>query len=206
MQPSLRPESFLEGGFADPVLGGQAVFRCIMQAMAEPGTVQPISHDLQPPEPMTATMAAIAATLCDADTSIWLDATLAANAQVVKWLGFHTGAPVTPRADQATFALVGDIGAMPALADFAQGTDSYPDRSSTLVLAVEHLDRGMALDLSGPGIRDSRTLRFAPVPSDFIAQWAANGARFPRGVDLILAAPGAVACLPRSTRVRQEEG
>ncbi len=173
-----------------------------MQSMAEPGTLHPVPHDLSPPAPIWWTMAAIAATLCDADTPIWLDGSLSAVAQVVKWIGFHTGAPMVPQPDQATFAFIGDVAAMPALADFAQGTDSYPDRSGTLVLAVQSLDSGPEFSLSGPGIRTSQSLQFAPAPSGFIEQWTANGAQFPCGVDLILAAPGAVACLPRSTRVR----
>lgn len=206
MQTESRADSFLEGGFADPVMDGQATFRAIMQAMAEPGTIRAISQHLRPPAPMSPSMAAIAATLCDADTLIWLDDALAADTQVVKWLGFHTGAPVTQRAGQAAFALVSNAAAMPALADFAQGTDSYPDRSSTLILAVESLHNGAVFDLSGPGVRDSRSLQFAPAPDGFTEQWAANGAQFPRGIDLILAAPGAIAGLPRSTRIRMEEG
>lgn len=206
MRTEPRSDSFLEGGFADPVMGGQATFRAIMQAMAEPGTKQTISHHLRPPAPMRPTMAAIAATLCDADTLIWLDDGLAADTQVVKWLGFHTGAPVTQRTDQAAFALVSDVAAMPALADFAQGTDSYPDRSGTLILAVESLHSGTTFDLSGPGIRNSRPLQFTPAPDGFADQWAVNGAQFPRGIDLILAGPGAVVCLPRSTRIRPERG
>ncbi|MDF1721991.1 MAG: phosphonate C-P lyase system protein PhnH [Minwuia sp.] len=206
MQAEPDANGYLEGGFADPVMGGQTIFRAIMQAMAEPGTIRPISQALRAPAPMTRTMAAIAATLCDADTPVWLDDALAAAPQVIKWLGFHTGAPMTPHTDQAAFALVSDSTAMPQLAAFAQGSDSYPDRSSTVILAVESLASGDAFDLSGPGIRTSARLRLTPAPADFIAQWTANGAQFPCGVDLILAAPDAVACLPRTTRIRQGEG
>jgi alpha-D-ribose 1-methylphosphonate 5-triphosphate synthase subunit PhnH len=39
------------------------------------------------------------------------------------------------------------------------------------------------------------------MPQHFAAQWRANRAAFPRGVDLILAAPDGVAALPRSTRL-----
>ena len=43
------------------------------------------------------------------------------------------------------------------------------------------------------------------VPRHFVAQWKQNRARFPRGVDLILAAPDGIACLPRTTRITQME-
>ena len=68
---------FLSGGLADPVLAGQSAFRAIMQAMAEPGTVHAVADCPTPPSGLSRTMAAIATTLCDADTPIWLDAALA---------------------------------------------------------------------------------------------------------------------------------
>ena len=196
---------FLSGGLTDPVIAGQSAFRAIMQAMAEPGTVQAITDCPTPPNGSSRTMAAIATTLCDADTPIWLDPALAGNPQVVKWLAFHTGAPVTADSGTAMFAFVSDTSSMPSLDRFAQGTDTYPDRSTTLVLAVDGFDEDQPLSLSGPGIEDTRRFAFAPMPEAFISQWSENRARFPRGVDLILAGPEAVACLPRSTRIANGE-
>ena len=37
-------------------------------------------------------------------------------------------------------------------------------------------------------------------------EWKGNRQRFPRGVDVILAAPGGIACLPRTTRISVMEG
>ncbi|WP_281018505.1 MULTISPECIES: phosphonate C-P lyase system protein PhnH [unclassified Minwuia] len=196
---------FLSGGLADPVIAGQSAFRAIMQAMAEPGTIQAITDCPTPPKGLRRTMASIATTLCDADTPIWLDPELAGNPLVVKWLAFHTGAPVTADSAAAMFAFVSDPSSMPALDRFAKGTDAYPDRSTTLVLAVDGFDRGTPLSLTGPGIEHLRRFTFAPMPEAFIDQWSGNRALFPRGVDLILAGPEAVACLPRSTRIGKGE-
>jgi alpha-D-ribose 1-methylphosphonate 5-triphosphate synthase subunit PhnH len=41
-----------------------------------------------------------------------------------------------------------------------------------------------------------------PLPPDFQARLAANRALFPRGVDLILVSPDAVAALPRSVALQ----
>lgn len=196
---------FLSGGLADPVLAGQSAFRAIMQAMAEPGTVEAVADCPTPPSGLSRTMAAIATTLCDADTPIWLDVALANDPQVVKWLAFHTGAPVTADGGEAMFGFVSNAASIPPLDRFAQGTDSYPDRSTTLVLAVDGFDAGPLLSLAGPGIESKRGFAFAPLPETFISQWSENRARFPRGVDLILAGPEAVACLPRSTRIANGE-
>ena len=43
------------------------------------------------------------------------------------------------------------------------------------------------------------------MPRHFVEQWKQNISRFPRGVDIILAAPDGVACLPRTTRIKTME-
>jgi len=96
---------------------------------------------------------------------------------------------------------VSDPVAMPPFAAFAPGTLEYPDRSTTLVLQVARFGEGDALALSGPGIRGTTNFSAQPLPPDFRARLIANRESFPRGVDLILVSPDAVAALPRSVRV-----
>ncbi len=92
-----------------------------------------------------------------------------------------------------------------ALENFAQGTQEYPDRSTTLIFQVTSLTAGEDLLLEGPGIERVSMLAPTSLPRHFVEQWKQNRARFPRGVDLILAARDGVACLPRTTRIRQAE-
>ena len=84
----------IDGGFADPVFDAQSVFKAVMDAMARPGTVVPVRPLAAPPAPLSATAAAVALTLTDHDTPLWLDSHLAASAAVYSWLGFHSGAPL----------------------------------------------------------------------------------------------------------------
>jgi alpha-D-ribose 1-methylphosphonate 5-triphosphate synthase subunit PhnH len=120
---------------------------------------------------------------------------------VTDWLRFHTGAPIIASPAEAMFTLVADAAALPPLAEFAMGTDEYPDRSTTLILGVATLDAGAPLTLRGPGIKDTVSFAPSPLPPGFVAQWADNRAKFPRGVDVIFVAKGQVAGLPRSTRI-----
>ncbi len=196
----------LAGGLVDPVLDAQAIFRSVMEAMARPGTVQPIRPETAPPAPLSAVAGAVAATLIDGDTPVWLGPTLSGVKAIDRWLTFHTGAPITTLPSEAAFALVADPAKMPALESFAQGTQAYPDRSTTLVVQVASLQAGRTLTLSGPGIRDTACLRVSSLPAHFADQWVANNARFPRGVDVVLAGPDAVACLPRTVTIVAEEG
>lgn len=196
---------YVTGGFADPVLDAQAIFRAVMDAMARPGTVQPVKAEASPPAPLSAVAAAIALTLCDNDTPLWLDPTLHQAPAVAGWLGFQAGVPLAGTPADAHFALVADPAGLIALENFAQGTQEYPDRSTTLILQVESLTGGEALVLEGPGIDGSARFAPTPLPRHFVEQWKQNRARFPRGVDLVLAAPDGIACLPRSTRIRTLE-
>ena len=191
----------IEGGFSDLVLGAQSVFRATMGALARPGQPQGIGTDAAPPAPMTPELGAMALTLCDHDTPVWLDPNLRASAAVTSWLAFHCGAPLTDDIAEAAFVLLTDAALLPRLDTMAQGTDEYPDRSTTVVLAAGFAET--AVVLKGPGINgELRTI--LPLPNgDFLAQWAGNRARFPRGVDLLLVRNGTVIGLPRTTRISE---
>ena len=194
----------IDGGFAAPVFDAQTVFRAVMDAMARPGTIQPVAALAQPPAPLSVTAGAVALTLCDHDTPLWLDTGLQVSA-ARSWLAFHSGAPLATTAADAHFAVVANPATLNAFENFAQGTQEYPDRSTTLILQVESLTDGEPLQLKGPGIEATATIAPTPLPRHFVEQWKQNGARFPRGVDVILAAPGAVACLPRTVRIKTME-
>jgi len=187
-----------QAAFPAPVLASQAAFRALMDALARPGTVKPLPPAAAAPSPLTATAAAVALTMLDYETPVWLDAPLAQRPQVADWVRLHTGARVTSDPREAAFAFIADPVHAPAFDGFSLGTPEYPDRSATLVLQVEDFGSGQRLLLAGPGIADVRSFSARPLPPDFQNRIAANRALFPRGVDMILVSPDAVAALPRS--------
>lgn len=187
----------LEGGFSDPVLDSQSVFRALMNAMARPASIARVQTPMVPPSPLGLAAGAIACALIDADTPFWLDAAFDGDA-LKSWLAFHTGGQPAISMAEAVFALVGVPFSMPAFDRFAQGTQEYPDRSATLILQLESLESGEPLAFKGPGIKDVATIAPRGLPRSFGAQWVVNRKRFPRGVDLVLAAGDVFACLPRS--------
>jgi len=195
----------IAAGFANPVLSAQSTFRAVLDAMARPGRVLPMQTDVSPPPPLSAAGAAVALTLCDHDTPVWLAAGLRANAAVGDWLRFHCGCALVDDPAEAAFALAGGAENLPAFDAFSIGTPDYPDRSTTVVLQVDSLSSGTRLVLTGPGIRDRSVLRAEPLPPDMNERLAANRRLFPCGIDLVLVAPTAVAALPRSVRVTEED-
>jgi alpha-D-ribose 1-methylphosphonate 5-triphosphate synthase subunit PhnH len=174
--------------------------------MARPASIARVALRAAPPAPLTPLAGAIACTLIDADTPVWLDVRLAGSDAVRSWLGFHTGARFVEAPAEAAFALISDGSDMPPLDRFAQGTQEYPDRSATLIMLVGSLEGGTPLTFRGPGIKGEVTIAASGLPADFARQWVENTRRFPRGVDLILTAGDALACLPRSARLVGGEG
>jgi alpha-D-ribose 1-methylphosphonate 5-triphosphate synthase subunit PhnH len=109
------------------------------------------------------------------------------------------------QAEEASFALIAAPDAMPALDRFAFGSNDYPDRSTTLILQLDSLDEGRELELSGPGIRGTASLR-APLPANLVSQHETNHVLFPRGIDLVLVAHDAIVAIPRTTRIVAKGG
>lgn len=191
----------LPAGFADKVLSAQSTFRSVMDAMARPCSVQRIVSAAGTPSAMMRGTAAIALTLFDHDTPVWLDAAMSATSDVAKWLKFHTSAPVVADSSIAGFALVGDPENLATLDRFAFGSNEYPDRSTTLILQVESLTNGPAVELRGPGIDGSATLRASIQSQDLFERLAVNATLFPRGIDVVLVHDDSIVAIPRTTRL-----
>jgi alpha-D-ribose 1-methylphosphonate 5-triphosphate synthase subunit PhnH len=196
----------MPAGFADKVLAAQSTFRSVMDAMARPGTVQRIQAVSGVPAPMMRGAAAIALTLFDQDTPVWLDSKLAATMDVAKWIKFHTSAPVIADPAVCAFAVVADPAALPSFEHFAFGTGEYPDRSTTIILQVASLTEGPAYELRGPGIDGATILRAAIGVPDLLDRLALNASLFPRGIDLVLVSGESIVALPRTTRLVAKEG
>lgn len=194
--------SDLAPGFADPVMQAQATFRRLMAAMAAPGSVHEAGDCTTAPAPLEPATAALLLTLLDFDTPLWLDSR-AATEPVRDWLRFHTGAPIAAEPSVAAFAVVADAASMPPLAAFAAGDPSYPDRSTTVVIQVADLEQHGGWRISGPGIRGRARFGAHPLPDDFVAQWRANHALFPLGIDVVLTAGERLAALPRTTLIEE---
>jgi alpha-D-ribose 1-methylphosphonate 5-triphosphate synthase subunit PhnH len=196
----------MPAGFANKVLSAQSTFRSVMDAMARPGSVQRIVAPSGVPGPMMRGTAAIALTLFDQDTPVWLDAAMAAAPDAGKWIRFHCSAPVIGDASICDFAVIADPLALQRFDRFALGSGEYPDRSTTLIVQVQSLTQGPAIELSGPGIDGTTLLRAAIGIPDLLDRLAVNHALFPRGVDLVLVADDAIAAIPRTTRLVAKEG
>lgn len=193
----------LGAGFLNEAFGSQAVFRAVLQALSHPGRCVVLEHDAQTPAVGCAASAAVLLALLDSESALWLSPRLVAS-DAGAWLRFHTGCVLVNDPSQARFVWVAQGDALPALHNLAQGTDTYPDQSATCVVDVAHatvatVGASGAWHLMGPGIQGATALQVDGLPEEFEAQWAANHASFPRGVDMLLGTAGHIVGLPRTT-------
>ena len=205
----------LAHGFANPVLDCQCYYRAVLDAMSRPA--RPVPLPALPPIPVPggafgSGMAALALTLCDGETPLWLQPELRTEA-LHTYLRFHCGAPLTEDPARAAFAFIASPLTMPPLSAFAQGSALCPEQSATLVLAVR-LKGPADFSAAGPGIGGPdtggtgvRPLACKGLPQTFAEQWQANHQAYPQGVDVLLlddnlSGNGAsMAGLPRTTRI-----
>ncbi len=190
-------------GFSSEALGSQAVFRVALHALSHPGRPMTMPIEAECPVGGHRAAAVLLLALLDADCTLWLSPTLAGS-PTAAWLRFHTGCRCVEAAAQAEFVWVAQGDALPELATLAQGSDADPQGSATLVMDVLAFQGGARLRLSGPGIQTTQDLETRGLPAGFAAQWAANHAAFPRGVDVFLATHTEVCGLPRTASINTE--
>lgn len=184
-------------GFDQPVHDAQTCFRAALDALARPGTLHELDY-ARPAPGLCAAATALALTLADHDTPLWLAGKSRAAAD---YLRFHCGAPLAQRPQDAAFAFLDAREKPPSPQDFAQGSDAYPDASATLLIEVDALDEGDKLELSGPGIAARAELRVRGLPQALLDYWRDAERRFPRGVDVFLCSGKRLCGLPRTTRI-----
>ena len=195
----------LGAGFLNEAFGSQAVFRAVLQALSHPGRCVAVEHDAQTPAVGHAASAAVLLALLDSDCTLWLSPRLAAS-ESGAWLRFHTGCTLVSDPVRARFVWVAQGDALPALHSLAQGSDTYPDQSATCLVDVAQavvttVGAPGAWRLAGPGIQGAAALQVEGLPNDFAAQWAANHAVFPCGVDVLLGTHAHIVGLPRAIRI-----
>lgn len=195
MAEQLHP--FIGKGLDDPMLGSQRCFRVILAAMSEPGTIHRLSEAIEAPPGVGPAAMLVLLTLADQETPVWLASPYVDVA--APFMRFHCGAPLVEAPFAAAYALLDGAAAEPAIASFEAGDDRYPDRSATLVVQCAALHGGPSVRLTGPGIDTARMIAPAGLRNIFWDEIAANNARYPLGVDLILAAGDAILAVPRSS-------
>jgi alpha-D-ribose 1-methylphosphonate 5-triphosphate synthase subunit PhnH len=186
----------LAPGFNDPQRDAQRVFRQLLQAMARPGQIVQIDRLPEAPKPLGSAAAALALTLFDLDTPIWLDPALRKPA--ADYLAFHTGASMTEDIGAAAFVLLANGRELPDLTEVALGDPEYPERAATVIVQVDRLRSDAGHRLRGPGVLGHVDIAVDGLAPEFWTEVRKNRKRFPLGFDSVLVAGDRVLAVPRT--------
>lgn len=197
----MNATSTLAAALPDAVHQSQQAFREVLNALSRPGQVCNVGPAL-PGVALGGAMARLLLSLTDDETPVWWQQD---DAPSQHWLRFHTGAPVTTLPELASFAVVRASQDGLNLNAFAAGTATSPEFSTTVLIELPALHGGAPTQGRGPGIKHSCQLDLAGLPVGFWAQWQANHAAFPQGVDIIFTCGDRCLGLPRTTRVQRLE-
>lgn len=190
-------------GFDDPVHQCQATFQSILQALARPGRLYAVPAPAGVVPGLGAGSTAIALTLVDFETPVWLDETCR---QAADYLRFHCGCVIVDDPQDAQFAFANGLATLPALDCFKLGTDQAPEDSTTLIVNVENLSTEGPWVLTGPGIEHEHRLGVSGLKAQWVADRAALATRFPIGLDLFLTSHQQVAAISRTTQIHPFTG
>lgn len=184
-------------GFSDPVHDAQQAFRWILDAMARPAHWAPRPVAPRPLPGLSAAATAVALTLVDNDTSVYLGPSASDAGPDFRR---RCGARAVSEPSAAHFAFLASR-EFTGLDAFAAGTELAPETSTTLILEVDGSDEATGLVATGPGLAEPTPLLAAGLPPDFAACWSAQFVQRPRGVDVLLTAGDTLCALPRSIRL-----
>ena len=211
----------LHHSFDDPVHGSQQVFRQLLKAMSEPGTVEEVTcMDIDSSlidAGFYKTSYSVGLSLLDDQTPTALSPDL--NQVVIRnSLIFHCACPISAVSSsnsekstneaQFLFLNASEWQGLSQNTALSLGDLSYPERSTTVVLQVDAInsvfldqENTQKLSLRGPGIETTRDVYVAGLNDELITSIQENHNVFPLGYDFILAAPNAFLCLPRTCLV-----
>lgn len=205
-------ELHLLTAFSDPVVGSQWVYRQLLKAMSEPGTILSLMDGNQTPtlyatdftnDYLYPTTWSVAQALLDSDCCVHVSPRMSQQ-DFLQSLHFYTDAKVIEDAKKANFAfmtLEELVGNNEMASSFSSGSLIAPHESCTLIIQVSDIRNAVQLALQGPGIKTQKQLAITGVESQMIRFLQANNQLYPCGVDFIFCSPTHIVALPRSTVV-----
>jgi len=196
MPPDQTP---LSRPFGDPVADSAEVFRLVLAALSRPGAPIGLAYDGDAPDGLFANTFALAQTLFDHDTTVFLSPTTDTAASRAD-IRFHCGSPIQNDAQHADFAVLSFEEAPSILPALSIGTPDYPDTAATAIVQIDGFSEQPGATLTGPGIKESQELNLRGGQS-FWSCLLANQTLYPLGIDLIFVSHDSIVGLPRSTRI-----
>lgn len=182
----------------DEVFDSQKVFRCLLEAMANPGRRCVIREQSQKLFGENPELLAAAMTLLDASVSFCALQNPVLSEQIV--LLTHAKEESPEQADYLFLSSVEQLSEIIACAK--DGTLENPHSSATLVIKVPEGQEEKNIQISGPGVDGQLQISVPNVIYEAVRCRDLQQYEYPRGIDFIFLLPGdELLCLPRLVKM-----
>ena len=188
----------------DFVYDGQKIFRELLNAIANPGTVKNISNEVAKFQQMYAPLLAMGCTLLDNEEKMYVEK----NPNLAAELHNLTlcGETELNQADYIFLSSELNYSSMEEVLRHAkQGTYVDPHKSATIILLCGNINGTEQLNLCGPGVKDVKTVWVSPYIKKVIALRNSLQIEYPLGVDLVFTdSSGNLLGIPRLTKIVEQ--
>lgn len=184
----------------DEVKDSQKVFRRLLDAMANPGRVCEIGEQSAKLFGKNPNQLALAMTLLDGSVSFCAPGNPELEEQIV--LLTHAKKKEAAEADYLFAAARDGLGEL--IGQVREGTLEDPHTSATLILSVESTAADACVELSGPGVDGTLSMKVPAEVLHAISLRDQQEYEFPKGTDDIFVLPGSrILCIPRMVKMRE---
>jgi alpha-D-ribose 1-methylphosphonate 5-triphosphate synthase subunit PhnH len=188
--------------FDNVVTEGQQFFRVLLKAMSEPGLIMDVGDLVQAytsDHPGLSVAWPLAQSLTDEDCEIYVYPSLEHSA-LPESLTFHSGVQLVDTPTAADFIFL-TLPEFQSIDDWNTGDIESPHGSSTAIILVDEISSDKGIQLSGPGIKQTRPLSISGLSASQIKLLKSNHQQYPCGIDFIFCTATKLVAIPRSTSI-----
>lgn len=181
----------------DFVHDGQRVFRSLMKAMSNPGTIQDIGEQAEKFGEGYAPLTAVGCTLLDNEEIAYVEKNPVLSSELHDLTLCRRGA--LEEADFIFLSSEMNYGSLEQiLRNVKKGSYSDPQDSATLVILCGEIRGDVPVTVKGPGVNGALTIRVSKYLETILFLRQSLDIEYPLGTDLIFVTPeGEIICFPR---------
>ena len=183
------------------ILLTQKTFRILLDAMSHPGNIYRLGETICRGNGRY--LMTILSTLLDGEVSFHV---IGGNANQIESKVIQLTGALPTGIEAADFVIDLSGKGEGKLLKAQRGILEYPDKGATLISLIESFSTrdasGVTLRLTGPGIKNRRSVRIVGVSRALFQNLKEINSEFPLGVDaMLVGGRGQIMCIPRSTNI-----
>lgn len=190
----------------DFVHDGQKVFRELLNAMANPGTIKSIALQTAKFHETYAPLTALGCTLLDNEEKMYVEKNPKLSSELHDLTLCKAGE--LEEADYIFLSSQMNYGSLEEIMkNVKKGTYADPQDSATLVILCDEIEGNAGMIIKGPGVNGKMTVNVQQYVKSIVSIRQGLQIEYPLGIDLVFVTPdGKMMCIPRLCKISDKTG